>query len=251
MIEQNYEQDILRIWDTDEFERQIVNAVKGHDIPIKDFPRNIILNGKYQTLFDKLMQETLSDPDKKERGIYAKVASWEEKLKIVDEVQVGFPDHVDLDVDLKYRILVDHPHYRPSEYKAFSVHTHGIADRPPSPSDTVNLLKATEDWGNQAIIVLTPSIQFLIVRTLETPHLSVEEVQTISNNWSKEHSEKLDEEATKLGNFMKAYGGVSTTQLEKISMQFQMDMLKKFCEKHQLMLYVSTEYNGQFSKVTG
>src|SRR5260221_43660 len=163
-------------WNHGQFITKIIKATIDHPISISQLPKTIDLsNGKIAEISHDLLIQTLDDPRRRERGKVAKV-DLDGKIRIPQKATIGD----EFQIQTVTELFLDEKNNR-REYNAFSIHTHGVLDVPPSPEDFANLLVPSkhEDiqipGGVQAEIVITPSARFLMIKTSETPNMTEQE----------------------------------------------------------------------------
>lgn len=143
--------------------------------------------------------------------------------------------------------------YEKSELPVLLMHTHGVADRPPSPTDLFRLLLSTEDGGAQASIVITPSSRFLLIRTLQTPNRNASEVKETIATYEETYRGEMDAEVDKFVQHMKRFGGVTEEILknytDKLDPTMQMKLLHEFCSKNHIAMYTAIRGSNNYKRV--
>lgn len=235
-------------WNQAQFVGKIIKATKGHDISELELPQTIDLTGKLTEVSDGLMAATLLDPAKKERARVG-VAGHDGKLKLSEET-VGEKR----DVVPKYSTIERSDwrgsQYSKDEYASLVIHTHGAVDHPPSPQDLISLLTDIEDRGIHASIIITPSTRFLLIRTLQTPTRTREEIQEVIEEHERKYKEALNAERLSFVKHMKKFGGVTEENLEKhlakMDPIIQINLLNDSCRENHIAIY--TAVNGGIYK---
>lgn len=219
-------------WSYEVFKEYLIEAVKKLEIPLAQTPREIQLAGPFAQRCDQMMSDTLSDPRKRERLRYIKL-SLEEKLLIS-------PESIGVETTVEKRVLIKSEGvYKNSEYLVLSVHTHGVADLPPSAPDCHPLITAVTQHGEQCVIVLAPSIRYLLLRTFETPELEPEEGLKRIQLWRQTLQSRMNQEVTGLRKHMHVYGGTAPYQENQLVARIQLEMLMKFCQENSIALYTA------------
>jgi hypothetical protein len=241
------ERNHVASWDHATFVNRVKEAVKTHDIPTAELPNRIDLSGgAIGNLADRMLRETLNDPERRERGSYGKV-SLDGKLLINEKITIGQPTSILIDVKNLQEYDFLRPHTSRNEYSALDLHTHGVADVPPSGQDFIGVLKNIEDEGVQASFVITPSSRFLIMRTNETPSRSPEEARAEIQQRNIRIKADAEAEMLKYNQYMRKFGGTSDAQFKaqaaKIEAQFQMKNVLDICHDNNLVLYTSVGNN--------
>ena len=91
------EQDKPKVWDHNQFRDRIIRASNGYEITQRELPEQIDLGGGLiGRRCDDIMQETLGDPEKKERLLIG-VVNKNNKLAINDKPYVGSATMVTLE----------------------------------------------------------------------------------------------------------------------------------------------------------
>lgn len=232
-------------WHAKYFTDRIIKAVNGYDIPLSELPGSIDLSGKLTVVFDQLIAETMADPRKRERVRYFKLGLDKNSL-ILSTTEVGSETSVSSRIDLAITGAFLGPQHARQEYFAFSVHTHGVADMPPSPKDVMQLLSTTEKGGGVAEVVITPSIRFLLVRTIQTPDLEAIEIKQVLETWNNELRTKGKRDLESFSKHMSQFGGAQPHQLLLREAKLQMDQLTRYCKKYDIAIYTSSK-DGRYT----
>lgn len=144
------------------------------------------IDSRLTTIIPELLKKIASD-DNRETGYMAKLNNGE---VILSDITTGADDakqiRFDVDEFLKpYRIDGE----RKREKLLYDINTHEIVDIGPSPRDLTNLFKEVDIYGGHFSIIVSASKIYLLVRTQQSPSLSiataVKHVDTISR-WLSE-----------------------------------------------------------------
>lgn len=243
----NSESEQPTSWSHQQFVDRIKIAVRTHDIPTSELPKRIDLSGgAIGNICDRMIAETIADPRKRERGSYAKVTV-DGRMLVSNEITVGEETRVGLSPKMFMQVDIANPHYSKSEYHALDMHTHGIVDVPPSSQDFLSVLTDAEDYGGQAIIVVTPTTRFLVMRTNETPSRNAEAAREVVDTKAQEFHKAASEEMSRFKSHMGQFGGASREQLvthnNKINAQLIMKNVLDICKENNLVLFTSTGNN--------
>ncbi len=229
-----------RIWPHDRFVGKIIKAATSTlPIPISELPDVISLgDGKIGQHLNQLLAETLTDPHRYERGKVVKIGL-DQKLHIPKENIVGGETQVDLSegLSLVQRFPVWAPQYRQSEQVAFDMHSHGVADIPPSIQDLLRLIIPPEDNGTQAMIVVTETAGFLVMRTMETPETD----RAVAEESLKARRDQIRNYALHLEKL-----AFTPDSRNKISAQKSMELVIEICRQYNLALYTYTTQDNRF-----
>lgn len=79
------EKDMSGNWNHSRFIGEVIKAAQKHDIPESALPQQINLEGRLGEMSDSLLQQTLVDPSKRERGRTG-VVNLEGKLRLGETV---------------------------------------------------------------------------------------------------------------------------------------------------------------------
>lgn len=222
-------------WTHDDFKLYIIDAALKLPISLSRMPREIILDKddnspSMGTISNELQVKTQADPRKREHFRIG-VITLEKKL-VFHPTVIGTETNVQTMVNLEGVILRTlKGNYTDKEIAALSIHTHGVADTPPSPKDFTRIITEQTVGHEVAFIVVTNSSRFLIMRSLETPDFSQQEAMQIA--------EKA------LAQMKIAQQFMNITEQYQAQMKFVLDT----CREYRLGLYVATDKN-KYKRIT-
>ena len=217
------------VWRTESFLRNLEEAVRYHPVVMESLPDIIELDGEIGEWADKILDDTMADPQKRERIIGAKT-NLDGKIVMDEKEQIGDSVSAIYDSEFKGRMLDNDPRYLYREFPVLMMHTHGIMDLPASPKDFTSLIN-NPDNGELVSIVLTKTTKMIFIRTLQTPEIDSDlEVQELM----ADRERQLGTEVNLAING--DYGAFHNTWTNK-NMKFVLDM----CRDYKIGAYLSTE----------
>jgi hypothetical protein len=229
-------------WDHAEFASVLKRTPFEGYVSKNELPYKINLNeGVIGGHSEAMRKETLADPEKRERSRYGKITI-DRRLLISNHSIIGNKTDV-----------APHAEIFSNDLPVLNLHTHGIVDLPPSPMDIRILLPSLQDGGLAAIIVITPSMRFLLLRTKETPRRSAGGIDNIISEHKNETVRQMADEMRQYNNWMSQFGGASKDQIKtqeyKINSTIQMPRVVDLCQTNNIAIY--TAQNGNlYTKVS-
>lgn len=235
-------------WNHQNFRDRIIRATEGYEIAISEIPSTIDLTGAFGEMSDRLVRDTTNN----ELATHAKVSSG--KLLLSNNIIEGSERRVSPYIGSKIgfeHIDFFNPQYSRLESRAVTIHTHPI-EYPPSPADIRSLLVDSVDGGTQAEIVLARSTRYLILRTVRTPSLGIDESDLWVSGQNEMLAKQLEGQVSQyISHMQKAVGFVEDSNLKnfisKTEILLQLRNLYKVCEKSSLVLFASPG-NNKYSK---
>lgn len=233
-------------WGHADFVRAIITSVQEHDIPVSTLPTTIDLTGTIGLTCNEVISETLADPKRHERGRTAKV-TLDGKLLISSKSQVGDEDSINIMTSLD--VLRDRafPQYARQEYKAMNIHSHGVEDSPPSPTDLAGMVVDVTGGGVIAKIVVTPTIRFLLMRNLSSTTVEKTKAEQVAIDTSNLVLGEQRAEMKKFVEQMRPFGGVNDAQFESHRLKswggIQMKYMLDFCRTNNIAVYTAKADN--------
>ncbi|MFA6463976.1 MAG: hypothetical protein WCV55_03145 [Candidatus Paceibacterota bacterium] len=218
------------IWYTDRFIQAIENSVKKHPVPYEKMPEIIEIKGIIADSIDKILKETMDDPEKKERAMSAKI-NIDGEMMIGNSVNVGTTDKVLTNISLRRKSINNDSRYEKREYLAFVMHTHGTFDAPASFVDMKGLIVDFEKSSVQAVFVITPTTKMLFIRSLETPELGPDQAEEIIKNRTENLTKEIVHHLIK-----NKVDSDAAAQIKK-----NMYGILDFCREYKIAIYNSFE----------
>ena len=116
--------------------------------------------------------------------------------------------------------------YWSHEQIALSIHTHGVAQKPPNAVDISPLIPTAEKGGHQAGIVLAQDTRYLILRTMDSPdNLTFEQASKWAWGEVLHHNSELD----RLAHIV--------ADLGKLDTEIQLKNLFRYSDRYKFVIY--------------
>lgn len=176
------EEFISSVWTPDRFRSEVIKATETFPIPVKQVPPKIDIGTELHQIGINMLEASLKDPLKRERGRGIKVGL-NRQLIIPPQDAVTTPDkpnQINITYDM-FKTREIFPQYSRQEQRAISMHVHAY-DYPPSTTDLATMLV---DNSAQVSLIYAPTIAYLILKTLDTPLLSYDEMVEKEKAWTE------------------------------------------------------------------
>lgn len=227
------------LWSPDRFKEEISRASRKHSIPMRRLPPQVDIGREYSDLGRGMLDRSLKDNLKRERLRTAKVtyngeivvdrddfvANEKEPLKMKSEWRFGIKD--------PYR----DPRYRQTELPAFAIHTHPL-EYPPSPIDISALVL---EEGEEADLIFAPEVNYLLLKTLETPQYNGNQTRSLGKKWEN----MVIERYTSIG-VRPSYG--SKIYYEALAGKAGWAAVRDITRKYKIAVYTSFKDSSVFTR---
>lgn len=210
-------------WSYEDFKRYLTLLSDWLPMPEKRMPVRID-TGKIGDELSNLVTTTKEDPKKRERGKFI-IVNPDKQLQVQSNASVGTYESVKTSARIETRVNSSMPQYSESSTVLGVMHTHPI-DTPPTFTDLKQILVNPENGGCFLMMVGTPNIKLLFLRTMETENVPKEEIDP----WGEKMKQNYFQEISKLSN-----RNEEPLVLNKI--------IGEICENHKITAYSSIDGN--------
>ncbi len=226
-------------WTYNQFRQNLIFAETHHPPSESSLPEKIDAGAIGETI-NELNTKTATDPNHNEWALVLKLNLTNELEIQKTPVRGKKEGGVDVEVSLWSDTSSVSKKYQKHETLIAVLHTHP-SDEPASIQDLSKLVTERADRESQLMsIVGTPALNYMYIRTLQTPEIPKGRKRSWIATWEREIRKRLQERIPK------EMSGALRTNAETVIIY---ECVAELCEKYHIAMYVSDHQSTIYSRV--